>query len=353
MQRLFQPLLFLLAQSTQDDLQKQIEFLKAENELLRKRVPRQRIFLKKGERARLLKLGKQLGPGIRHLITIVDYSTFRRWIRKEAGAAVKPSAGRPRIAGIIRELVVKIANETGWGYSRILGELRKLGVGKVSRQTVKNILVENGLDPGPKRGQGTWSEFLQRHADTLWQVDFFSKRVWTMQGPRFAFAMAFVHLATRKVFVTSSTCKPDADWMQVQAEAFLHHTRQEGLGCATIMRDLDGKYGPDFDRYFTSRGITMKPVGPRAPNLNAYIERWIQSLKHEALNHFVVFGLEHFDHIVSEFVAYYHDHRPHQGIGNRLIGDEREYPPAVVSLDEVRCETRLGGLLKHYYRQAA
>jgi len=98
---------------------------------------------------------------------------------------------------------------------------------------------------------------------------------------------------------------------------------------------------------------TGRPAGPRAPNLNAYIERWIQSLKHEALNHFVVFGLEHFDHIVSEFVAYYYDHRPHQGIGNRLIGDESEYPPAVVRLDEVRCQQRLGGLLKHYYRQAA
>ena len=72
MPHLFQPLLFLLARSTEDDLQKQIEFLKAENELLRKRVPRQRIFLKADERARLLKLGKELGPAIRHIITIVD-----------------------------------------------------------------------------------------------------------------------------------------------------------------------------------------------------------------------------------------------------------------------------------------
>jgi putative transposase len=59
MGRLFHPLLFLLAQSTSDDLQKQIEFLKAENELLRRRVPNQRIFLKADERARMLKLGKQ------------------------------------------------------------------------------------------------------------------------------------------------------------------------------------------------------------------------------------------------------------------------------------------------------
>ena len=68
---------------------------------------------------------------------------------------------------------MQIANETGWGYSRILGELRKLHVGRISRQTVKNILVENGLEPDPKRGRGSWIEFLNLHADTLWQCDFF------------------------------------------------------------------------------------------------------------------------------------------------------------------------------------
>jgi putative transposase len=353
MGQLYQPLLFLLARSTCDELQKQVEFLKAENELLWKRVPRQRIFLKPNERVRLLKLGKDLGPAIRQIITIVDYSTFRRWIRKEEGLFASPGKGRPRIVKIIRELVIQIAKETGWGYSRILGELRKLGMGRISRQTVKNILVEHGFDPGPRRGRGTWSEFLKIHADTLWQVDFFSKRIWTLQGPRQAFAMAFVHIATRRVFVTHAICQPDADWMKLQAESFLSFTQQGQLSCDNLIRDLDGKYSSDFDRCFTDRGITVKPVGPRAPNLNAFIERWIQSLKHEALNHFVVFGLEHFDYIIGEFVAYYHECRPHQGIGNRLIGaDENEQPPAVTSIDQVRCEKRLGGLLKHYYRAA-
>ena len=94
-------------------------------------------------------------------------------------------------------------------------------------------------------------------------------------------------------------------------------------------------------------------VGPQAPNLNAFVERWIQSLKHEALNHFIVFGIEHFNHIVREYVASYHDCRPHQGIGNRLIGAKNdEEQPAVVKLDEIKCQRRLGGLLKHYCRAA-
>ncbi len=143
-------------------------------------------------------------------------------------------------------------------------------------------------------------------------------------------------------------------WMKSQAGEFFSYVEREQLGCAMVMRDLDGKYSSDFDRCFTERGIKVKPVGPRAPNLNAFIERWIQSLKYEALNYFIVFGLAHFDYIVSQYVDYYHEFRPHQGIGNRLIGaeDDDEEPSALVSLDEVRCETRLGGLLKHYYRAA-
>jgi putative transposase len=179
---LFQPLLFLIARSTPDELQKQVEFLRAENETLRKRVPKKRIFLKADERARLLKLGRDIGPGVRSIITIVDYSTFRRWVRKEDGTPPRARKRRPRIAEILRKLVVQIANETGWGYSRILGELRKLNLGRISRQSVKNILVEHQLDPGPRRGKGSWSEFLRMHAETLWQIDFFSKRIWTPRG---------------------------------------------------------------------------------------------------------------------------------------------------------------------------
>ncbi|REJ69686.1 MAG: hypothetical protein DWQ31_03520 [Planctomycetota bacterium] len=363
MNRIFQPLLFLLARSTEETLRHQVEFLKCENEMLRRRVPKQRIFLKDDERARLLTLGLALGPGIRQIITIVDYSTFRRWVRKARGDETSKSMGRPRISHVIRELVVQLARETGWGYSRILGELRKLRVGRISRQTVKNILLEQGLDPGPRRGKGSWKEFLAAHSETLWQCDFFSKRIWTLQGPRQVFALAFLHVATRRVFVTSCTAKPDAAWMNCQAQAFLEHVDREGQACEILIRDLDGKFSRPFDQVFKDRGIQVIPVGPRAPNLNAYIERWIQSLKHEALNHFIVFGREHFDHIVSEYVSYYHDCRPHQGVGNVLLpkardkladgGTDDSETAEAFTLADIRCQHRLGGVLKHYYRAAA
>ncbi len=350
MAHIFHPLLFLLARSTADDLQKQVEFLKAENEMLRKRLPKKHIFLDSDERAKLLKLGKELGPGIRQLITIVSYSTFRRWVRKAEGKG--PSRkGRPRLAAIVRELVVMIAKETGWGYTRILGELKKLRVGPVCRQSVKNILIEHGLDPGPRRGKGTWSDFLRIHADTLWQCDFFSKRVWTLQGPRQIFSMVFIHLATRRVFVTPGSFQPDEAWMATQARAFLGHAAVESLPCSILIRDRDCKFTAGFDQVFKERSIQVKPVGPQAPNMNAFVERWIQSLKYEALNHFIVFGQEHFDHIVSEYVAYYLDRRPHQGIGNVLVprrhielaeaagnADDVAEP---LSLADINCETHL------------
>ena len=234
MRPLFQLLLFLLARSTPDQLQKQVELLKAENEMLRRRVPKQRILLKAGERALLLKLGKELGPGIRRV-----------------------------------------------------------------------------------------------------------------------FAMAFVHIASRRVFVTEGTFWPDATWITSQADAFLAYANREHLGCTILMRDLDGKFSADFDARFTKQGVRVKPVGRRAPNLNAFVERWIQSLKHEALDHFVVFGRKHFDHIVREYVTYYLKHRPHQGIGNQLIGTEsRTASTESVTVDSIQCQSRLGSLLKHYHRAA-
>jgi putative transposase len=80
MSRVFQPLLFLLAYSTEKHLRKQIEFLKTENEMLRKRVPRKRIFLTGDELNLLIKLGKAIGPGAWHLITIVHPRTYQRWL---------------------------------------------------------------------------------------------------------------------------------------------------------------------------------------------------------------------------------------------------------------------------------
>ncbi len=152
--------------------------------------------------------------------------------------------------------------------------------------------------------------------------------------------------------------------MEIESRAFVEHAAAEQLACSIVTRDHDGKLSLAFDQVLKDRGIQVKPVGPQAPNLNAFIERWVQSLQVEALNHFIVFGKEHFDYIVSQYAAYYHDCRPHQGIGNVLLRRPRREPVEATAGDsnsqslpldlaQIKCEQRLGGLLKHYYRAAA
>jgi len=152
--------------------------------MLRKRIPRYGIRTTEAERKKLIELGIAVGPGLHKLITIVASCSYRRWIQRLNNKPPKKRMGRPKTPEAIRKLVLKIAQETGWGYTRVLGELRKLGYTKISRQTVVNILKREGFDPWPKRGPGTWDELLKRHAETLWQCDFFSKRVLSRHGIR-------------------------------------------------------------------------------------------------------------------------------------------------------------------------
>ncbi|MEX2170034.1 MAG: hypothetical protein WD851_12055 [Pirellulales bacterium] len=194
MDRLFQPLLYVIARCSRNELLRQIEFLKAENQLLRSRIPKKSIHLKPEERARLLELGKAIGPALQHLITIVSYGTYLKWRREEQNHVPTKVVGRRKTAAEIEELVLKLARETNWGYTRILGELRKLGIQTISRQTVVNILKRGELEPGPKRGPGTWDEFLKMHAETLWQCDFFSKRIITRFGLKQVFALVFIQV---------------------------------------------------------------------------------------------------------------------------------------------------------------
>jgi putative transposase len=352
MERLFQPLLFRMARCSRNQLIRQIEFLRAENQMLRKRLPKRGIRITLEEQKRLIKLGAAVGPGLHKLITIVNPSTYRRWIRNLNNRIPKKRTGRPRTPEAIRELVLKIAKETHWGYTRILGELRKLGYTGISRQTVVNILKREGIDPWPQRGSGTWDELLKMHAETLWQCDFFSKRLVSRRGIRQAFALAFINIATRRVWVSPSTLHPTVVWVEEQAKAFTRHAEDQELRIGLVTRDRDRNYRRAFDNALRATGANVMMLSYRSPNLNAYVERFVQSIQKECLDHFLIFGERHFDYLVREYVEDYHTERPHQGLGNRLLtGEPPPAPPD--SSNEIQCRSRLGGLLKDYYRTAA
>jgi putative transposase len=242
-----------------------------------------------------------------------------------------------------------------------MGELKKLGITPPSRNTVKNILKANGLEPGPKRGAGTWDEFLKIHAATLWQCDFYSKKVMTLKGLRDLYLLIFLHVETRRVFIAPATYHPNEAWVKEQGEAFLRHAKETGLGTTLVMHDRDTKFTASFDDVLKAGGLKIQEAAYRSPNTNAFVERFIQTLQQECLDYFVVFGEKHMNHLVSEMVVHYHEERPHQAKENETLLREsqkrckkRGSPSSdVVPLRNIKCRQRLGGLLKHYERRAA
>jgi len=295
-----------------------------------------------------------LTNAIKHLIGIDSPRTFQRWLGAEQPSAPKPGKPRrPRTEAEIRDLVLRLARETCWGYTRILGELKKLGVRAICRSTVINILKEHGLDPGPQRGLGTWDEFLKRHAATLWATDFFSKQVWTKAGLVDCFVLCFIHLGSRRVYVSGLTAQPDRAWMIQQARNLAMNFAEQPVKPTMLLRDYDGKFAPEFDAILEAEGVTVKKVGPHAPNLNACAERWVQSCRREMLDHFVVFGEDHLRHLVAEYVAYYNEERAHQAKDSLLLTGLPPPPVSPLVVEEVGCRERLGGLLKHFYRRVA
>jgi len=354
MPNLFRRLLDVLAGSTQADLRRQIQYLKAENEVLRSKIDGP-VRVSPEERSRLVRLAKPLGSAIKALATIVTPQTFLRWIRDADKCRPKKKTGRkpgrPKSPEQIRRLVLRLARETGWGYTRILGELKKLGV-KVSRSTVVNILKDAGLPTGPERGEATWDQFIKSHAKTLWACDFLRHRIVTKLGFRDAYMLVFVNVATRRAVASACTEHPDAEWVAAQVPLFKTAAGDGATECRVLTRDSDTKFGRPFDDGLRARDITPVRLPHRAPNLNAHVERFIQTVQDECLDRFIVLGTRHLDHLIAEFLEHYNRERPHSATKFRTpVG----MPPPLRLAGHpgtVRCRTRLGGVLKHYYRLA-
>lgn len=359
MTRILHPLFALLASATRQELARQVAYLKEENRVLRERLPKRLVATDK-EKRRLIRVGRKLGVQLKELTSFVSYQTFARWLREaETGGRKKRAAprrkpGRPKTDTEIRDLVIRLGKENSWGYTRILGELRKLGITRISRQTVKNILKEHDLDPGPNRGTGSWEEFLKIHADTLWQCDFVTKRMWTLRGFVDLYFLVFLHLGTRRCWISPCTVSPDSVWVSQQAKNFLMDADDMELAPKFVMRDNDAKFIAQFDEVLKTSGAEVRRNTPRSPNLRAHVERFIQSLKVECLDRFVIVAERHLNYINREWRLHYNRERPHEGRGH--LPPDCEKPPAPTAslrTRDVVCTTRLGGLLKSYSRRAA
>lgn len=351
MTRFLNPLFFLLAGSTENELRQQVLFLKTENRMLRSRIPH-KIHLKARERKRLIELGLPIRSAVRSLISVVTYRSFCRWTQSKPVQSGLRKGGRPRTARVTRDIIIRLASETGWGYTRILGELYKLGIKHTSRKTVRRILGEHGFHPG-SHPDGSWQLFLRSHWKTLWACDFFTKKVWTTRGLVECSVLFFIHLESRRVFYAGSSPSPDQAWVCQQARNFSMHVDDLGLKPSFLLHDLDTKFTVTFDNILKSEGVEIKKLPFRSPNLNAFAERWISSIKNECLNRFIVFGQDHLDYLIREYVTYYNRLRPHQGKDNQPLEISHGKIIPIHSVEhQIQCQEFLGGVLKHYQATA-
>ncbi len=210
----FQAMLMVLFEASAARRDAQIRLLKVQVEMLRQRLSGNRVIVSPRERSRLLKLGAELNHQVDDLMGIVSVKTYKRWVRELQVGGSPLRVGRPkRMTASLRKLILRLARENvGWGVRRIVGELRKLGL-TPSRSSIQRLMISEGLlsDPerrAPKGVMTTWRTFINAHMDSLVACDFFSKSVWTPLGKRMAFCLMFIHLGTRKVFVSPATYHP-------------------------------------------------------------------------------------------------------------------------------------------------
>jgi putative transposase len=352
-------LLVYLTGSVDQELLVRNEYLVTENRILRQQITG-RVRLSDSERKTLAELGKKLGrKALEDIATIVTPETLLAWHRKFIakkfdGSQQRKTLGRPTIDAELEALVVRLAQENrSWGYDRIVGALRHLGY-TISDQTVGNILKRHGMSPAPERQKTrTWNEFIRTHLDVLVATDFFTAEVWTLGGLVTYYVLFFIHLSSRKVHIAGVTPHPNHAWMiQVARNVTMADWGFLGPG-QYLIHDRDGKFCPAFQRIIDDAGVTRVPLPPRSPNLNAYAERWVRSVREEALSRLILFGERSLWHVLTEYVPHFHEERPHQGKGNVVLMPTVTPAQVTTRGNPIRCRERLGGLLKYYDRAAA
>lgn len=336
--------------------QQAIDYLREENRVLREQLGGRRLRLNDDQRRRLAAKAKGLGRRVlAEIAKIVTPETLLAWHRKliaqKYDGSGKRGPGRPRTAGEIETLVVRMALENrDWGYRRILGALSNLGH-NLARGTIANILKQHGIEPAPERNRKTtWKEFLSRHWELIVAADFFTIEVWTRHGLQRFIVLFFIELSTRKVEIAGIARVANGLWMSQIARNLTDADAGILTGKRYLIHDRDPLFTAEFLHVIADAGVKSVKLPPRSPNLNAHAERFVRTIKESCLERMILFGENSLRKAVEEFIAHYHFERNHQGLGNRLI-----VPPSAESnrTGAIQRRQRLGGMLNYYYRPAA
>lgn len=330
-----------------------IDYLQEENRALREQLGGKRLRLTEAQRRRLAERARKLGRRkLLEIGTLVTPDTLLRWYReliaKKYDGSKKRGPGRPRTPAEIEQLILVMARDNpGWGYTRIKGSLHNLGF-EIGRNTIKRVLTENGIDPAPLR-RTSWRTFLRAHWGAISATDFFTVEIITWRGLVRYLVLFVIDLKTRKVVIAGMSPSPDGQWVEQLARNLTDSEAGFLTGSRYLIHDRDPMFTKAFEVTLVSSGIRPIRLPARSPNLNAYAERFVRSIKSECLAQVIPLGERHLRHAVKEYAQHYHRERNHQGLGNELID---RYPEDYSGPGSIECRERLGGLLRHYRRAA-
>jgi transposase InsO family protein len=316
--------------------------LEAENAVLRHQliVLRRKLYgrvrLTNNDRWFLIQLYRWF-PSILQVLMIIQPETLVRWHR--AGFRwywswkSRSRGGRPQIETDLRALIRRMSIDNPlWGAPRIHGELLKLGY-QVAQSTVAKYMVKQRRPPS----QG-WRTFLRNHAPDIAAMDLF---VVPTIGFGQLYAFVIVRLGRRELVWVNVTANPTAEWIARQlTEAFPWDEAP-----AYIIRDRDRIYGTIVTRRLRAMGIRDKPTAPASPWQNGFAERLIGSIRHECVDHFIVFGEAHLRRLLRAYASYYNDIRTHRSLDKDAPVSRPVQRAGIISSRPI-----LGGLHHHYVR---
>ncbi len=332
----------------------EIAVLRHQLEVLRRQVKRPEF--RPADRALLAVLSSMLPRG-RWSIFLVTPGMILRWHRRLVTRKwTQPSGrgGRPPLADHLVTLILRLARENPrWGYKRIQGELKKLGI-RVSATSIRTVLLGKGLRPAPRRASVTWRAFLRAQATGIIATDFFTVETVCLKT---LYVLFFIELHTRQVRVAGVTDHPNGAWVVQRARE--RSIAMESLDGATVprflLRDRDSKFTRAFDDVFAADGTQVIKIPSQAPNANAVAERWVRTVRQECLDWMLIWGRRHLERVLDEYVRHYNDERPHRSLAlcpPRAI-EVGAGPDVATAAARVRRRDRLGGLVHDYYQVAA
>jgi transposase InsO family protein len=290
-------------------------------------------------------------PGKLRAHRLVTPGTVLRWHRRLVTKkwTYPRSLGRPPVSAEIAELIGRLAAENhGWGYQRIQGELLKLGH-RVSASTIRRVLKALKIPPVPKRHTDTtWRQFLHAQAATMLATDFFHVDcAVTLQRLYCLFVM---EIGSRYVHILGVTANPDGPWTTQQIRNLLMDLGERAADFRFLIRDRAGQFAASFDAVLTDVGIEAVKIPPRSPRANAYAERFVLTARTEATDRMLIFSERHLRIVMAQYVRHYNGRRPHRAL--QLQPPRPSHPVADLSQEQVKRRPVLGGLLNEYERAA-